>query len=63
METRLPVRPTWKDFTIEGKPLFDTCQDYLNSAQELIGEARKIATAEHSGGKLTAPPRTVLDKT
>jgi hypothetical protein len=34
------IHPHWQDFTIDGKPLFDECRDYLQRAETLIGQAR-----------------------
>jgi hypothetical protein len=51
-----PLRVNWSDFTIQGRPLFETCQKYLNSAQGLIGEARLIAERAHGAEHLTLPP-------
>jgi hypothetical protein len=52
----IPVRPSWQDFKIDGKPLFETCRDYLNQAQALISQARALAGKVHGNCKLTWPP-------
>jgi hypothetical protein len=49
----LPVRPFWNDFFIDGQPLFSECQDYLNAAQRLIGEGRRIAAQVHGTKSIT----------
>jgi hypothetical protein len=55
MEKSIPVRPMWTDFDIDGKPLFETCRDYLNSAQGLIDRARALAQEVHGDSELTSP--------
>jgi hypothetical protein len=59
-----PVRPRWelfivriphKDSTTETHPLFSECQAYLDSAQELIREAKGLCERVHQGSKLTMP--------
>jgi len=52
----IPVRPMWTDFEIDGKPLFETCREYLNQAQALTSQARALAEKVHGAGKLTWPP-------
>jgi hypothetical protein len=52
----LPIRPNWKDFTIDGKPLFAECEAYLKRAGDLIDEARKISAKVHGTNGLTMPP-------
>jgi hypothetical protein len=49
------VRPVWSDFTIDGKPLYDECQDYLALAEQLVVQARAIAQRIHGTDSLTAP--------
>jgi hypothetical protein len=51
------IRPNWQDFTIDGKPLFDECRDYLLRAERLIAEARTISEKVHGDHDLTPPPR------
>ena len=48
------VRPSWQDFKIDGKPLFETCREYLNQAQALTSQARALAEKVHGARKL--PP-------
>ena len=50
-----PLRPMWNDFTIQGQPLFETCQDYLNRAAQLISEARLVAARVHGDEDLSPP--------
>lgn len=50
-----PVRPNWDDFNIAGQGLFPACQDYLNGAQVLMNEARRISGQVHGTNSLTAP--------
>jgi hypothetical protein len=56
MQKRVAVRPTWSQFEIDGKPLFETCDDYLKRASELITKARALAEEVHGDSKLTSPP-------
>jgi hypothetical protein len=49
------VRPAWTDFTIDGKPLFPECQDYLEEARKLLNEARRISQQVHGNDSLTPP--------
>ena len=51
----MPLRPSWQDFTIDGKPLFDECGAYLERARTLIAEARTISAKVH-GNKALMPP-------
>jgi len=51
-----PIEPQYTDFTIDGKPLFDTCFEYLQRAGALIAEGRKIAARVHGTNSLTPPP-------
>jgi len=48
--------PHYTDFEIDGQPLFLSCHEYLNQAQALIAEGRKIAAAVHGANTLTPPP-------
>jgi hypothetical protein len=50
------IRPNWQDFEIDGKPLFDECQNYLRLAGELMEEGRKISYEVHGNRLLTPPP-------
>jgi hypothetical protein len=52
----LPVQPMWPDFTIEGKPLFAECRDYLTLAENLFVQARSISQRVHGSNSLTPPP-------
>jgi hypothetical protein len=52
----IPVRTSWQDFKIDGKPLFETCSDYLNQAQVLASQDRELADKVHGASKLTWPP-------
>jgi hypothetical protein len=52
----IPVRPMWTDFDIDGKPLFETCRDYLDRARALVGQARALAEKVHGGSQLSSPP-------
>jgi hypothetical protein len=36
MQSQMPIQPMWKDFVIDGKPLFEACREYLESAQALF---------------------------
>jgi hypothetical protein len=56
MAKPLPVRPMWTDFDIDGKPLFETCRDYLGRARALVDQARALAQEVHGATKLTQPP-------
>jgi hypothetical protein len=47
----MPVLP--RAFTIEGKPLFAACRDYLTHAGCLVKEARTIAEQVHGNNSLT----------
>jgi hypothetical protein len=55
MEKPIPVQPSWQDFDIDGKPLFETCRDYLDRARFLINAARALAENVHGDSKLTWP--------
>jgi hypothetical protein len=48
--------PHYTDFEIDGQPIFLSCHEYLNQAQALIAEGRKIAAAVHGANTLTPPP-------
>jgi hypothetical protein len=43
----------WSDFYMDGKPLFDECQAYLQAAQALIAHGRTIAEQVHGTKELT----------
>ena len=50
------IRPSWQDFTIDGKPLFAECKDCLARAKTLIEQARAISNKVHGDEPLTFPP-------
>ncbi|HEX6706695.1 MAG TPA: hypothetical protein VF169_18195 [Albitalea sp.] len=52
---RVP-EPLWSDFTIDGQPLFQAAQAYLESARELVRVARDLASKVHGNLPLTSPP-------
>lgn len=45
------------DGRVQTHPLFPLCQKYLQDAQALVEQARKIADQVHGGQPLTPPPR------
>jgi hypothetical protein len=49
------VQPDWSDFTIDGQPLFDVCQEYLQHARKLVEQARYIAISVHGNQTLSVP--------
>jgi len=51
-----PVRPMASDFTVDGKPLFQSCRVYLGKGQTLIAEARSIASSVHGANSVSRPP-------
>jgi hypothetical protein len=52
----VPLRPGWQDFEIDGTSLFDACKAYIQAAQQLIEDARKISQDVHGRDPLTPPP-------
>lgn len=53
----VPLRPHWnEDFSIDGKPLFLTCRDYIERAEALRVRAHTIAQQVHGSDSLTPPP-------
>jgi hypothetical protein len=52
----IEVRPNWQDFKIDGKLLFEECQEYLSCAAKLIDEARTISDRVHGTKPVTPPP-------
>ena len=56
LHTPLPLRPNWKDFSIDGKPLFDEGQKYLLRANALVQAARSNVQVVHGSAPLTLPP-------
>jgi hypothetical protein len=55
MEKPIAVQPSWRDFHIDGKPLFETCRDYLDRARTLATQARALAEEVHGDSELTWP--------
>jgi hypothetical protein len=49
------VLPNWRDFTIDGKLLYDECKNYLTRAENLIEQARVVAERVHGNEILTFP--------
>jgi hypothetical protein len=49
------LRVTPKDFTINGKPLFEECQLYLDEAEKLVVKAQAISEAVHGTAPITPP--------
>jgi hypothetical protein len=56
LSTSMPLRPNWSDFSIDGKPLFDECREYLTQVSALTRAARSHAQLVHGRGPLTLPP-------
>jgi hypothetical protein len=56
MARSVAVKPTWKDFEIDGKPLYEICNDYLVRARALAARGRELAQKVHGTSKLTPPP-------
>jgi hypothetical protein len=56
MARSYPVRPSWDDFDIEGRPLFPECHAHLDGARVLVNEARLISGRVHGTNSLTPPP-------
>jgi hypothetical protein len=52
----MTVHPMWQNFDTDGRPLFETCETYLDSARSLIGGARKLAEVVHGDNPLSPPP-------
>ena len=50
------LKSTTTDFSIDGQPLFVTCQNYLSEAGSLVGKARAISDQVHGNNKLSEPP-------
>jgi hypothetical protein len=46
----------WRDFDIDGKPLFKACRAYLDDARALVDRARALAEKVHGNSALTSPP-------
>jgi hypothetical protein len=52
MQRQMPIQSMWTNFDIEGKPLFEACREYLQSAQDLVVRARALAQrSEGRGGE------------
>jgi hypothetical protein len=56
MESPLRIHPRWTDFEINGQPLFDACNSYVQQLERLIQQARTLAQEIHDGSTLSAPP-------
>jgi hypothetical protein len=56
MQKFTPIQPRWTEFAIDGKPLFDACREYLQSALSLVDRARALAETVHGSSTLTWPP-------
>jgi hypothetical protein len=48
-----PVRTNWQNFYIDGQRLFPACREYLNAAQALVAEARRLADQIHGDRELS----------
>ncbi len=59
MDKPLAVRPKWDDFDIGPQGLCPACQDYLDGAQDLMNEARRISGEVHGTNSLTPPPSQI----
>lgn len=55
--TPLP-QPSWQDFKIDGRRLFETVEEYLAAAHKLVSDARGISQLVHGTNSVTAPPPT-----
>jgi hypothetical protein len=55
-QSRLPVEPGTGIFTVNGQPLFPLCADYLNVAQAVLSEARRISEQVHGKNNLSPQP-------
>ena len=55
MEKPTAVEPSWRDFHIDGKPLFEARREYLDRVQVLAIQARGLAEEVHGASKLTWP--------
>jgi len=51
----VPV-PHYSAFTLDGKPLFEASEAYLNATQQLVQEARSICERVHGSHLLTPSP-------
>jgi hypothetical protein len=51
-----PVQPTWTDFSIDGRPLFQECQAYLQEARKVVAHASTIVQHVHGNNTVTPPP-------
>jgi len=56
MQRHMPIQPMRDDFVIDGKPLFEACREYLESAQTLVAVARALGESVHGSSKLSLPP-------
>ena len=55
MEKPTAVEPSWRDFHIDGKPLFEARREYLDRVQVLAIQARGLAEEVRGASKLTWP--------
>ena len=60
LEKPTAVEPSWRDFHIDGKPLFEACREYFDRAQALAVQARALAEKVHGANKLTWPSSDML---
>jgi hypothetical protein len=52
----IPLRPTWNDFQIDGKPLYSECRAYIQRARDLMGLAQGISHQIHGRNTVTPLP-------
>jgi hypothetical protein len=55
LQKPIAVEPSWRDFRIDGKPLFESGGKYLDRARALVSQARALAEKVHGASKLTWP--------
>jgi hypothetical protein len=55
-QRQIPIEPYAAEFTVDGKPLFPLCQDYIAATETVVQQAQAIAQQVHGGNKLTSPP-------
>jgi hypothetical protein len=56
MQKSVPILTFWSDFSVYGKPLFETADDHLKKAQALVVKAKTLAEEVHGRAKLSCPP-------
>jgi hypothetical protein len=56
LHTPQPVQPRWDQFTINGKPLFSECREYLQLARDLRDQAHTLGQQVHGSDTVTPPP-------